>query len=237
MDLGYPIHSVSLSSGGSSGPGLALISDGEITDPTVLGFLGRSMDPGSKDDNCLKCLAQNEAVNYLQTDEELWAGSSLSNFKFNVFCEKEDLSASRCCEASYNSEGVLRFYGDSSSDEICTLGLCSLSELESQKPLIGDYFQMYQKCVRIHDRFQLGGDSDFTQFKGQGQQDLPCKTSAVLSMSKTSPAQYDILWEAEDGQGTQAEHDGQLHSADSRSPESLCLFDITTESPDSMGYF
>lgn len=149
MDLGYPILGVALSSGGSTGPPLSVITDGVIADSSVLGYLGRSLDPESVDDNCLKCLAPNEAVKNFQTDQELWAGSSQSNFKFTVFCEKEDLSASRCCEASYNSEGILRFFGESASDEICTLGLCSLSELESQMPVISDYFQMYQKCFQI----------------------------------------------------------------------------------------
>jgi len=63
MDLGYPITSVSLTSGDSSGPSLALITDGVRSNPNVLGFLGRTLDPESADDNCLKCLAPNEAVN------------------------------------------------------------------------------------------------------------------------------------------------------------------------------
>lgn len=51
-----------MSSAGSSGPGLALVSNGAVTDASLIGFLIRSMDPENKDDNCLKCLSQNEAI-------------------------------------------------------------------------------------------------------------------------------------------------------------------------------
>ena len=84
------------------------------------------MDPESNDDNCVKCLANNEALKQFYHDDELWVGNSINNFKFSIFCEKEDLSMSRCCQATYNSEGILNFYGESANDDICIRGKCSL---------------------------------------------------------------------------------------------------------------
>jgi hypothetical protein len=63
MDLGYPIHSVEMSSGSDTdAPSLTVVKDGESVDLAVLSFLERVLDPQSEDDNCVKCLSRNEGV-------------------------------------------------------------------------------------------------------------------------------------------------------------------------------
>ena len=82
-----------------------------------------------------------------------------------------DFSESKCCQAQYDSDGNLNFYGDSRSDTVCTLGagagLCSLKKV-SNSITLQNYFQMYQQCIEINERFNGDINIGYTQFKGQG---------------------------------------------------------------------
>jgi hypothetical protein len=62
MDLGYPIYSVSMSSGTSTGSALIVVEEGEPISEDVIAFLDRTLDSENKDDNCIKCLARNENI-------------------------------------------------------------------------------------------------------------------------------------------------------------------------------
>jgi len=155
------------------------------------------------------------------------AGSVVSNYRFTVFCEKADLSASKCCEASYDYSGAFTWYGESATDEVCTEGLCSTENVVSKKPLLDNYYKMYSKCLGLENRFLLGGGNPFTQFKGQGSDDLLCKEAPELSMSKNSTSEYELS----------ASNGVSGANSDFAAAEGLCHFGVKTLTPGSSGYY
>jgi len=64
----------------------------------------RKLDPYSKDENCMMCLASNEdIVNNTKYDEDF----DKSTFIYTVFCELPDFSQSQCCKVVYDSSNAL----------------------------------------------------------------------------------------------------------------------------------
>ena len=159
VEVGGPILDIAMDLGDE--PQQKIFEGGELTQAgadALLFFSDRNLNPKSIDDNCMKCQAQNE---FSQSETEL-----------NVFCEKKDLSASKCCKAEMQ-EGLIVI---TDTDSVCQTGTCSNAGDVTLK------HDLYKMCIKSIGRFMGQINLGYSDFQGQGNSGYMCGKNPQLFM-------------------------------------------------------